>query len=79
MSYICGRCIHIEVCLVPRSTGCVEYCKSFKKNPEMQPQTNFDRITKSPEVLAKWLADEALVPESHCDEWVRWFKQESKE
>lgn len=41
MKYLCGRCIHIDTCLVPRSTGCVEECKYFKEMPSHLPkQTN---------------------------------------
>ena len=38
MKYLCGKCIHFDVCYVPRSIGCVEICGHFKEEPK-EPMT----------------------------------------
>lgn len=57
MKYLCGRCIHKDACLVPRSTGCVEECKYFKEMPSHLPkQTNEEYLRSlNTEQLAEFL------------------------
>lgn len=43
MKYLCGNCIHFDVCYVPRSIGCVEICGHFKEEPK-EPLTNEEYI-----------------------------------
>ena len=94
MIYLCGRCIHIDACLIPRSTGCVEQCKNFKEVPSHLPkQTNFNRITANEEALAEFIIDKLQYCKRPvcpiCPVWkkcdgnskeslVEWLKQESE-
>lgn len=57
----CVGCRHINNCL----GDCVGFLQT-------KPQTNFDRITKSPEALTSWLDEHvgAFCSEISCDECV---------
>ena len=91
MKYLCGRCIHIDVCLVPRSTGCVEECKYFKEMPSHLPeQTNEEWFASlSTEEKADKLTDFSfwLVPNIPTEDKrerirkkiVEWLKQPHRE
>ena len=59
MKYLCGRCIHTDVCLVPRSTGCVEECKYFKEMPSHLPKQTNEEYLRScdTEQLAEFLCE----------------------
>lgn len=69
MEFICGRCIHIESCLVPRCTGYMEQCKYFKEKPKhTQEQTNeeFLRDCSTDELVSEILS---LVDGGILDSW----------
>lgn len=45
MKYLCGKCIHIDVCYVPKSIGCVEQCEHFKEYTlQAEPQPTEDYL-----------------------------------
>lgn len=53
---ICGKCIHINVCYVPRTLGCVDWCDNFCKHNDGTVQTNEEWFCGlSTEEKAKWL------------------------
>lgn len=55
MKYLCGKCIHFDVCYVPRTRGCVEICGHFKEEPK-EPLTEQEYLqTCNTEQLAEWL------------------------
>ena len=56
--------------------GCINY--------KPRPQTNYDRVSKSPEELAKWIAGGVLnltggSLEMATEAWADWLKQEAGE
>ena len=75
MKYLCGRCIHIDTCLVPRSTGCVEECKYFKEMPSHLPkQTNEEWFCSlSTEEKAKFLRK--IYRDGRDDYVGEWYEQ----
>ena len=82
MKYLCGRCIHIDVCLVPRSTGCVEECKYFKEMPSHLPkQTNEEWFCQlNTEEKAKWLENKMTWAAQEqgtftAKGWETWLRQ----
>ena len=61
---ICDECIIKDGCKFADSGLIMKHCKNFIGEAPRKIVTNFDRITKSPEALAKWL-EESIG--SFCD------------
>ena len=82
MSVQCKACIHKNIC----RRSCDDYC------PNLNPQTNADRITSNVEALAKFIVEIAdcheceemhgfrmcdAAPEKACEDcWAGWLRQE---
>ena len=84
MKYLCGNCIHFDVCYVPRSIGCVEICGHFREEPK-EPMTNEEYLrTANVDDMATMIATKLLELARHeygmCDVVDReivleWLKQ----
>ena len=86
--YICPHCIHVGMCYVPRSIGCVEHCNSYKPDPQYQKEQNEEEWLKSlnTEQLAEFIRkqrddwSDGWYSDCHrFEEIVEWLKQPHKE
>ena len=90
MKQICGNCTHIDVCYVPRTTGCVAQCKHYSKretqNADIANEGWFAALStrKKAEFLSGMcvaaVRDFEWSETKRCciDYWERWLKEEHK-
>ena len=69
MKYLCGKCIHIDVCYVFKSIGCVEQCEHFKEYTlQAEPQPTEDYLPINCYVCngSGWIAGNAYRHTHKC-------------
>lgn len=77
MKYLCGKCIHFDVCYVPRSIGCVEICGHYKAEPK-EPMTEQEYIQSCnhkelTEILFRMIVHGSVIrpDRQYISEWLK--------